>query len=118
MNGWADALDKWLIVGLIGQGVFSARFLTQWIASEKAGRSVMPVSFWWMSLAGSMLLFAYGLKRHEPILIIGQCTGLWIYGRNLYLIRKAGPASPDAHAGHGSRPHARPGSATESVAHR
>ena len=107
MNGWGDALDQWLVVVLIGQGVFSARFLTQWLASERAGRSVVPVSFWWMSLVGSVLLFTYGLKRHEPILVLGQCTGLWIYGRNLYLIRKAGPVPPDGPVAQCSRPHVR-----------
>lgn len=115
MNGWGDALDQWLVVGLIGQGVFSARFLTQWLASERAGRSVVPVSFWWMSLVGSVLLFTYGLKRHEPILVLGQFTGLWIYGRNLYLIRKAGPVSPDAPVAQCSRPHVRLEPATQSV---
>lgn len=107
MNGWGDALDQWLVVGLIGQGVFSARFLTQWLASERAGRSVVPVSFWWMSLVGSVLLFTYGLKRHEPILVLGQCTGLWIYGRNLYLIRKVEQATPDVPVAQCSRPHVR-----------
>ncbi len=115
MSGWGDAFDQWLVVGLIGQGVFSARFLTQWLASERAGRSVVPVSFWWMSLVGSVLLFTYGLKRQEPILVLGQCTGLWIYGRNLYLIRKVGPEPRDAPVAQCSRPHVRLEPARESA---
>jgi len=88
MNAWAQSFDNWLILGLMGQGVFSARFLTQWVASERAGKSIIPTSFWWMSLVGSVMLFIYGLQRREPVLVIGQCTGLLIYGRNLALIRK------------------------------
>ena len=88
MNAWSQSFDNWLILGLMGQGVFSARFLTQWLASERAGKSIIPTSFWWMSLVGSIMLFIYGLQRHEPVLVVGQCTGLWIYGRNLALIRK------------------------------
>jgi len=117
MSGWAGSLDSWLVLGLVGQAIFSARFLTQWLASERAGKSVIPVSFWWMSLFGSVILFIYGLKRKEPVLVIGQCSGLWIYGRNLILLRREfrQQARPDAAAGPHSRPRARLESATESA---
>lgn len=101
MSGWANSLDSWLVLGLVGQGIFSARFLTQWLASERAGKSVIPVSFWWMSLFGSVILFVYGLKRKEPVLVIGQCSGLWIYGRNLVLLRREFRRAPPAGAAAG-----------------
>ena len=76
MNAWSQSFDNWLILALMGPGVFSARSLTQWLASERAGKSIIPTSFWWMSLVGSIMLFIYGLQRREPVLVIGQCTGL------------------------------------------
>ena len=76
----------WLSIGLIAQLAFSARFLVQWISSEKARRSVMPVAFWWFSICGGMLLLAYGFYRGEPVIILGQSFGLVVYFRNLWLI--------------------------------
>lgn len=76
----------WLILGLIAQGLFSARFLVQWIASERARKSVMPVVFWHLSIAGSVLLLAYAIYRKDPVFILGQSAGLIVYIRNLYLI--------------------------------
>jgi lipid-A-disaccharide synthase-like uncharacterized protein len=87
----------WLGVGLLGQGLFSARFLVQWIASERRGRSVVPVAFWYFSLAGGLTLLAYAIYRLDPVFMIGQFSGLFVYARNLYLIRRG--AGPDAHAG-------------------
>lgn len=79
----------WLLVlGLVGQLVFTARFVVQWIASERAGRSVVPLAFWWTSLTGALLLLAYGVFRADPIIILGQSLGFLIYGRNLVLIRR------------------------------
>jgi lipid-A-disaccharide synthase-like uncharacterized protein len=66
--------------------MFSARFLIQWISSEKARKSVMPVAFWWFSIMGGLLLLAYGVYRGEPVIILGQAFGIIVYARNLWLI--------------------------------
>ena len=78
----------WLAVGFFGQAMFTARFLVQWIASERRGRSVVPVVFWWFSVAGGALLLFYALKRRDPVFILGQAAGLVVYSRNLILIRR------------------------------
>ncbi|MET7244826.1 lipid-A-disaccharide synthase N-terminal domain-containing protein [Methylobacterium sp. EM32] len=86
-------IDLVLMVGLVGQGLFTARFLVQWIASEKAGRSVIPLSFWFLSLGGSAVLLGYALYRRDPVFILGQSLGTVIYLRNLALVfreRRAG----------------------------
>ena len=75
-----------LILGFTAQGLFSARFFVQWIASEKEGKSVMPLSFWYFSVLGGGLLFVYAILRKDPVFILGQGGGLFIYLRNLYLI--------------------------------
>jgi lipid-A-disaccharide synthase-like uncharacterized protein len=77
-----------LIVGFLGQGLFSCRFFVQWIASERQGRSVVPVAFWYFSMGGGGLLLAYAIMKKDPVFILGQAGGLVIYLRNLYLIRK------------------------------
>jgi lipid-A-disaccharide synthase-like uncharacterized protein len=79
-------MDLWVVFGLVAQLVFGARFILQWIASERAGRSVMPMSFWFLSLAGGLMTFAYGLVRKEPIIIFGQAVSTGIYLRNIALI--------------------------------
>lgn len=84
---------SWIVVGLIGQALFSSRFLLQWLASERARRSVVPAAFWYFSLAGSTVLLAYAIHRADPVFIVGQASGFGIYLRNLYLIRLA--ARPD-----------------------
>lgn len=76
----------WLTVGIGAQLMFSMRFLVQWISSEKARKSVMPVAFWWFSIVGGLLLLAYGLYRGEPVIILGQTFGIVVYARNLWLI--------------------------------
>jgi len=76
----------WLVLGFVAQALFSARFMVQWIASERAGKSVMPVVFWYLSISGSVLLLAYAIYRRDPVFILGQSAGLIVYFRNLYLI--------------------------------
>ena len=76
----------WLILGFGAQALFASRFLVQWIASEREGRSVIPVSFWFISLAGGIMLLAYAIWRKDPVFILGQTTGAFIYTRNLVLI--------------------------------
>ncbi|GJD95620.1 lipid-A-disaccharide synthase N-terminal domain-containing protein [Methylobacterium iners] len=78
--------DFWLVFGLAAQLVFGSRFLLQWIASERAGRSVMPLSFWFLSIAGGMMTLVYGFVRREPVIIFGQALSTIIYLRNLMLI--------------------------------
>jgi lipid-A-disaccharide synthase-like uncharacterized protein len=85
----------WLAVGFVGQAAFSGRFLVQWIASEREGRSVVPVLFWILSIAGSVLLFAYALYRRDPVFVLGQSFGLLVYFRNLALIRRERRVTPD-----------------------
>ncbi len=80
--------DWWVLFGLVAQVIFAMRFVVQWIASERAGRSVMPVAFWFISLGGGLLTLVYGLVRREPIIIIGQVLAVFIYVRNLMLIWK------------------------------
>jgi lipid-A-disaccharide synthase-like uncharacterized protein len=80
-------MDKsWLILGFLAQGLFSARFLVQWFASERAGRSIVPISFWFLSVGGGALLLVYATARRDPVFMLGQAAGLVVYSRNLYLI--------------------------------
>ncbi len=82
-------MEQWLLaLGFIAQGLFSARFLVQWIASERAGRSVVPLAFWLLSISGGGLLLLYAVLRNDPVFILGQAGGLVIYLRNVFLIYK------------------------------
>jgi lipid-A-disaccharide synthase-like uncharacterized protein len=78
----------WLIVGFGGQALFSLRFIVQWLTSERQGRSVVPVAFWHLSLWGGLTLFVYAVHREDPVFILGQALGVFIYLRNLWLIRR------------------------------
>jgi lipid-A-disaccharide synthase-like uncharacterized protein len=79
----------WLTIGFVGQALFTARFLVQWAVSEKRRDAVVPVAFWWLSLLGGAALLAYALSRRDPVIVVGQVLGLFIYARNLMLIDKA-----------------------------
>ena len=78
----------WLAIGFLGQGLFSMRFVIQWIKSERAKKSIVPLAFWYFSLAGGATLLAYAIHRGDPVFIVGQAAGLFIYLRNLWLIYK------------------------------
>ncbi len=78
----------WVGVGLFGQMLFGARFLIQWITSEREQRSVIPIAFWYFSIGGAMILLAYAIWRADPVFILGQSTGMIIYVRNLYFIHR------------------------------
>ena len=93
-------LPEWLALafGFAGQALFSMRFVVQWLASERAGRSVVPVVFWYFSLAGGLTLFLYALYRLDPVFILGQGLGLFIYLRNLWLIRRERRPLPPSQA--------------------
>jgi lipid-A-disaccharide synthase-like uncharacterized protein len=86
----------WLAIGFAGQVFFSLRFLIQWLYSEKRGRSVVPIAFWYFSLLGGLTLLCYAIYRLDPVFIVGQAGGLLIYIRNLQLImREKKKASPE-----------------------
>ncbi len=76
----------WLAIGFLGQALFTMRFVVQWIKSERLRRSVVPKAFWYFSLAGGATLFTYAVHRGDPVFIVGQGLGVFIYLRNLWLI--------------------------------
>ena len=92
----------WLGVGFVAQLMFSMRFIVQWIASERARRSIVPETFWYFSLFGGALLLAYAVYRLDPVFMLGQAMGLVIYARNIYFTRthhKIGAAAAAASPG-------------------
>ena len=78
--------DMWVILGFVGQSIFTARFVVQWIVSEKKGESVLPVSFWFLSIAGSSIVLIYAVYRRDPVFIFAYGFGNFIYFRNLILV--------------------------------
>jgi len=88
--------DWWVILGFVAQIMFTGRFLVQWIESEKTGHSVIPIAFWFFSIAGGLLLLLYALYRRDPVFIAGQAFGVFVYLRNLQFVlrdrRRLAPA--------------------------
>jgi lipid-A-disaccharide synthase-like uncharacterized protein len=93
---WSDA-PLWIAIGLAGQAAFFSRFLVQWIASERKGESVVPVSFWYLSLVGSVVLLVYSIHRREPIIALGYLPNAVVYLRNLALLRRNGARTRTVH---------------------
>lgn len=77
-----------ILVGYVAQAMFAMRFVVQWIASERAGHSVVPVTFWFFSIGGGFMLLGYALYQKDPVFIIGQGFGVFVYLRNLQFIRR------------------------------
>lgn len=78
--------DSWALFGFVGQTIFGLRFVHQWIVSERRKESIIPIGFWYMSIIGSLILLAYGIKRADPVFILGFAFNTFIYVRNLMLI--------------------------------
>jgi lipid-A-disaccharide synthase-like uncharacterized protein len=87
MMDWDDSLG-WLLFGLLGNAAFASRFLLQWLASERAGDSVVPVAFWYLSIVGSLILLAYAIHLRNPVFTLAYLPNAFVYFRNLALIRK------------------------------
>jgi lipid-A-disaccharide synthase-like uncharacterized protein len=117
--GHARSTGLWLTIGFLGQAIFTARFLAQWVASERRRDSVVPVAFWWLSILGGVTLLIYAVHREDPVIIVGQSMGVFIYARNLMLVAKgkrraarrksrqgphAGPHRAEAHDHHEAGP--------------
>lgn len=93
IGGWlhvvfVQQLDLWVLLGFAAQILFTMRFVVQWVASERARRSVVPASFWTFSILGGALLLVYAIYRKDPVFIAGQAGGLFIYVRNVWFIRR------------------------------
>jgi lipid-A-disaccharide synthase-like uncharacterized protein len=89
---FVEKFDFWLVFGLAAQLIFAARFIVQWIASERAGKSVVPFAFWIFSVGGGLMTLLYGIVRREPVIIFGQGMATIIYVRNIMLIFRSGKA--------------------------
>lgn len=81
-------LDWWVLLGFAAQAMFTMRFVVQWIASERAGHSVIPVAFWIFSILGGALLLVYALYRKDAVFIAGQSFSFFVYARNLYFVMR------------------------------
>jgi len=87
------SLDWGILIGYVAQSLFAMRFVVQWIASERAGKSVVPTAFWVISIGGGLMLLGYALYRKDPVFIIGQACGLFVYLRNLQFVIRSTTAT-------------------------
>ena len=88
-------VDWWVLLGFAAQALFTLRFVVQWVASERAGKSVIPLAFWVFSIGGGVLLLIYAFYRKDPVFIAGQSFGVFVYLRNLYFVmRDRGSPAP------------------------
>ncbi|HTT47791.1 MAG TPA: lipid-A-disaccharide synthase N-terminal domain-containing protein [Pseudolabrys sp.] len=88
-------VDLGILIGYVAQGMFAMRFVVQWIASERAGKSVVPTAFWVFSIGGGLMLLGYAIYRRDPVFIVGQAFGVFVYLRNLqFVIRSGGQGAP------------------------
>lgn len=76
------------MIGFVGQACFSCRFIVQWLASEREKKSIIPVAFWYFSILGGSTLLAYAIYKRDPVFIMGQFTGLFVYFRNLHFVKQ------------------------------
>lgn len=91
MTDWFTSPAHWYVLGFAGQLLFGSRFVVQWLASEKSRRVVIPKAFWYLSLCGGLALLAYAIHERDPVFVMGQLSGLFIYARNLSLLRHSAP---------------------------
>ena len=103
LHHWLSTDQVWLAIGFAGQALFASRFIIQWFKSEREGRSVIPVAFWYCSLAGGLVTLAYTIYLKSIPLSLGQASGLIVYSRNLYLIFRERSLLRSAEAQSGSR---------------
>ena len=98
---FVNKIDWWVLLGVVAQALFTMRFVVQWLASEKAGRSVVPMTFWWFSIGGGALLLMYALYRRDPVFILGQGFGVFVYVRNLQFVLRAKARGEDTNSSPG-----------------
>lgn len=84
---WLDP-SLWVAIGFLGQALFMSRMLVQWVVAERRGDAVVPVAFWWLSLAGGLITLAYAVYNRDPVITLAQALGAFVYTRNLVLIRR------------------------------
>ena len=85
---WFASMDMWKVLGLVGQAIFGSRFIIQWLVSEKEGRSVIPISFWYISVIGAAITLVYAIHIEEPVFMLPQLAALLIYARNLHFVQR------------------------------